>query len=167
MMGRNIPLKKPNQGIHRVREAVLHYPMTEELDFRGCCLRSIPCLRNLRNLVCLNITCGDNISGVEFNDGVQEIGPQLKRQTLNTYNPMDIRILLQNCPNLKSLRIEAEEFTEIANLAVSLLNLQRLTFQFVLESVRRVFRPLPTATNLLNCFYFMLNASMMKPCVIF
>ncbi|GBL88139.1 hypothetical protein AVEN_117744-1 [Araneus ventricosus] len=139
---------------HRVREAVLHYPTIEELDFDGCCLRSMQCLRNLRNLVFLRIALdGDaEISSVTFNDVLQEIGPQLKHLSFNFDVPMDVSVLLQNCPNLESLRIEGHIFPEFANPAVRLTKLQRLTITFILVNVGRIFSFLSDCNQLTELF---------------
>ncbi|GBN37371.1 hypothetical protein AVEN_66068-1 [Araneus ventricosus] len=136
------PSLSPDHGIHRVRDAILHYPMIEQLDFDGCCLRSIPCLRSLRNLVYLNITCNDKGSGVALNDAFQAIGPQLKHLSLSIGSPVDLSLLLKNCHNLESLGIEDDKFTGFANPTVSLRKLQRLTLGHIKNepSFKGVFR---------------------------
>ncbi|GBO30458.1 hypothetical protein AVEN_108753-1 [Araneus ventricosus] len=146
------PSQSPYHGLHRVREAVLNYPTIEELDFDGCFSRSIPCLRNLRNLIYLNISLGGDESGSAFTDALRAIGPQLKHLSFFTASPMDLSLLLQNCHNLESLRIEANEFTVFANPAVSLPNLQRLTFNCIHDNGRRVFSLLCDCNELIELF---------------
>ncbi|GBN56285.1 hypothetical protein AVEN_10770-1 [Araneus ventricosus] len=149
------PSQPPDYGLHRVREAVLNYPVIEELDFEGCCLRSMRYLENLRNLVYLKITF-DNRSGDAFNDVLQAIGPQLKHLSFHAASPMDLSLLLQNCHNLESLRITSDKFTVFAIPAVSLPNLQRLALKFMPDNGRRVF-PLLCGCNQLTEL-FLLNA---------
>ncbi|GBO42745.1 hypothetical protein AVEN_106959-1 [Araneus ventricosus] len=150
------PSQPPDHGRHRIREAVMNYPLIEELDFHGCSLRGMPFLKNLRNLVYLNITFDGSESGIALYDALQAIGPQLKHLYFYTPSPMDLSLLLQNCHNLESLRIAADEFTVSANSAVSLPNLQRLAFNCIHENGRRVFSLLCDCNQLTELF--LLNA---------
>ncbi|GBN99901.1 hypothetical protein AVEN_50832-1 [Araneus ventricosus] len=116
----------------------------------------MPFLRDLRNLVYLNITFDGSESGIALYDALQEIGPQLKHLSCTTPSPMDLSLLLQNCHKLESLRIDVEEFTVFANPAVSLPNLQRLSFNYIHDNGRRVFRLLCDCNQLTELF--LLNA---------
>ncbi|GBM74422.1 hypothetical protein AVEN_39215-1 [Araneus ventricosus] len=155
--GAENPSQPPDHGLHLVGEAVQNHPTIEELDFHRCCLRSIPCLANLRNLVYLNITFAANISGDAFNDTLQAIGPQLKHLSFHTASPMDLSLLLQNCHNMESLKITGDKFTGFANPAVSLPNLQRLALNYMRDNGRRVFRLLSDCNKLTELF--LLDAS--------
>ncbi|GBO37420.1 hypothetical protein AVEN_156082-1 [Araneus ventricosus] len=150
------PSQPPDHGRYRIREAVKNYPLIEELDFDGCSLRSMPCLRNLRNLVYLNITFYHGESGIALYDALQAIGPQLKHLSCITTIPMDLSLLLQNCHKLESLNIFAKEFTVFANPVVCLPNLQRLSFNYMNFNGRRVFSLLSDCNQLTELF--LLNA---------
>ncbi|GBL66552.1 hypothetical protein AVEN_171115-1 [Araneus ventricosus] len=146
------PSQPPDHGLHRIREAVMNYPLIEELDFDGCSLTSMPFLRDLRNLVYLNITFDGSESGIALYDALQAIGPQLKHLSCITPSPMDLSLLLQNCHKLESLNIGGEEFTVFANPAVRLPNLQRLSCNYVNWNGRRVFSLLSDCNQLTELF---------------
>ncbi|GBN53799.1 hypothetical protein AVEN_237890-1 [Araneus ventricosus] len=123
-----------NQGIHRVREAVLHYPKIEELDI-DCYVASfiVGDVRALPRDRYGHYISNGNISGIAFNDELQVFGPQLKHLSLRTNSLMEISLLLQNCDNFESLRIDenclndfdGDNFSDLAHPVVRLPNLKR------------------------------------------
>ncbi|GBN12664.1 hypothetical protein AVEN_47081-1 [Araneus ventricosus] len=139
-----------------IKDAVLYCPMIEELEILVLYIETISCLRNLRNLVYLNITahCDENIGAV-FRYVLQEIGSRLKHLSFDFCNSscsVDISIFLLYCPNLESLKIDGDKPLS-ASSVIPLPHLKRLSFKNShCNDIRRIFPQLSGCNQLTDLF---------------